>query len=102
MSFISDSFDLEALIERFAAPLLPASRAEFRRAAENALRHVPNLGEGLAHRTLVPLQHEFFDAPADLRQGPRSGSKGYLRLGRLANRPPVGRANSWVRGQRAG
>jgi hypothetical protein len=96
MSFIPDDIDLDSLIERFAAPLLPACREAFRQAAKNALRCVPNIGEGSAYRVLVPLQHNFFEAPSDLRQGPRS--KGYLRLGRLANKPPVGRAHSWTRG----
>jgi hypothetical protein len=96
MSLIPDDIDFEALIEGFASPLLPACREAFRRAAKNALQHVPNLGEGSAYRVLVPLQHRFFDAPADLRHG-RDRSNGYLRLGRLANKPPVGRAHSWTR-----
>jgi len=91
-----DNIDLESLVENFATPLLPAAREAFRRAAKNALQHIPNLGEGSAYRVLVPLQRSFYDAPTDLRHD-RDRSKSYLRLGRLANKPPVGRAHSWTR-----
>jgi hypothetical protein len=92
------SFILDDLVERLAAPLLPTCREAFRQAAKSALRHVPNLGEGSAYRVLVPLQHRFFDAPLEDPRHAPGRPRGYLRLGRLANRPPIGRA--WTRGKR--
>jgi hypothetical protein len=99
MSITPDDVDFEALIARLAAPLPPAQRERFRQAALTALVRVPCWGEGAIYRAVAALQREFFDAPLDHHQGPRAG---YLRLGQLANKPPVGRANSWTRSKRAG
>ena len=58
---IPDDVDSEALISRLAGPLLPADRAAFRAAAEEALTRVPCLGEGAAYRAIAGLQRRFFD-----------------------------------------
>src|SRR6516164_8663962 len=49
---ISDDADPDILIDRLAAPLLPADRAAFRAAAEDALTRVPCLGEGAIYRAV--------------------------------------------------
>jgi hypothetical protein len=64
---ISDDADIDFAISRLAGPLAPHVRAAFRRAAEEALAHVPCQGEGIVYRTIAPLQRAFFDPPTDCR-----------------------------------
>ena len=86
---ISDHPDVEALISRLAGPLAPSAQEAFRRAAKDALAHVPCLGEGVAFRVLAALQRAFFDPPDDLRaawdiaRGPRAS--------KLKKAAPIGR-----------
>ena len=63
--------DLDALISRLAAPLLPADRQAFRVAAESALTGCS--GEGLAYRILRDVWRGYFHPPPDTRAlaGPR-------------------------------
>jgi hypothetical protein len=64
---ISDDVDPDLIISRLGAPLEPAARAAFRRAAEAALVVLPCAGEGIIYRTIAPLQRAFFDPPTDCR-----------------------------------
>lgn len=50
---IADDVDPQALIDRLAGPLLPADRAAFRAAAEDALTRVPCWGEGAVYRKMI-------------------------------------------------
>jgi len=65
----SDDVDLESLLAYFSGPLPLAARAAFRRAALDALAHVPCLGAGAIHRTVAALQRAYFDPPSDRRAG---------------------------------
>ena len=85
---IPDDVDSEALISRLAGPLLPADRAAFRAAAEEALTRVPCLGEGAAYRAIAGLQRCFFDPPPDARQA-NLGARHY-RPSKLTAAPPIG------------
>jgi hypothetical protein len=64
---IPDDVDPDLLISRLAAPLAPAARVEFRRAAEAVLAAAPCSGEGALFRLIGPLQRQFFDPPSDGR-----------------------------------
>jgi hypothetical protein len=70
---LPDDADPDILISRLAGPLLPADRAAFRAAAEDALTRVPCWGEGSVYRAVAALQRQFFTPPPDARaaQGPR-------------------------------
>ena len=85
---IADDVDSEALISRLAGPLLPADRAAFRAAAEEALTRVPCLGEGAAYRAIAGLQRRFFDPPPDARHA-NLGARHY-RPSKLTAAPPIG------------
>jgi hypothetical protein len=65
--------DADELISRLAGPLLPADRAAFRAAAEDALTRVPCWGEGAVYRAVSTLQRCYYHAPPDGRtaSGPR-------------------------------
>ena len=76
--------DLDALISRLAAPLLPADRQAFRVAAESAL--IGCGGEGLAYRILRDLWRGYFHPPPD----PRVGQARRLGASKLADGPPIG------------
>jgi hypothetical protein len=62
---IPDDADPDIVISRLGAPLEPAARVAFRRAAEAALALLPCAGEGIVYRTLAPLQRAYFDPPND-------------------------------------
>jgi hypothetical protein len=64
---IPDDVDTEQIISRLAGPLLPADRAAFRAAAEEALARVSCLGEGAAYRAIAVLQRAYFNPPTDDR-----------------------------------
>src|SRR5262249_37786303 len=64
---IDNDLDCEQLIARLAGPLLPADRAAFRRAAEDALARVPCWGEGAVYRAVASLQRTFFNPPTESR-----------------------------------
>ena len=64
---ISDDPNAEILIARLAGPLLPADRAAFRAAAEDALARVPCWGEGAVYRAVAVLQRAYFNPPTDDR-----------------------------------
>ena len=85
---ISDDADPDILIDRLAAPLLPADRAAFRAAAEDALTRVPCLGEGAIYRAVAALQRIYFHPPPDTR-ATSTGARHY-RPSKLAMLPPVG------------
>jgi len=84
---IPDDVDPDALIARLAGPLLPADRAAFRAAAEDALARVPCWGEGAIYRAVAALQRAYFHPPSDRVTGhnsPRRDSK-------LTSAPAIGR-----------
>jgi len=62
---IPDDVDPDALFARLAGPLLPADRAAFRAAAEDALARVPCWGEGAIYRAVAALQRAYFHPPSD-------------------------------------
>lgn len=85
---MSLSFDPVALISELSFPLLPPDRELFCTAAADALARLTPLGEGVAYRTLVPVQRAHWQPPPDLPgRGPMplSGRK----LERLAEAPPL-------------
>ena len=84
---IPDDTDPDTLISRLSGPLLPADRAAFRRAAEDALARVPCWGEGAVYRAVATLQRQFWTPPVDppSRREPR-----HLRSDKRANLPPIG------------
>jgi len=85
---IPDDIDAEALIDRLAGPLLPADRAAFRAAAEDALARVPCWGEGAIYRAVAGLQRAYFNPPPDARHA-NLGARHY-RASKLADGPPIG------------
>jgi hypothetical protein len=90
------SEDADELINRLAGPLLPADRAAFRAAAEDALTRVPCWGEGAIYRAVSALQRQFFSPPPDARaanNGPRHHQN------KLMARPPIGRPDRAEDGQ---
>jgi len=84
---IPDDANPEILISRLAAPLLPADRAAFRRAAEDALARVPCLGEGAAYRAIAVLQRAYFNPPSDDRASWDIGQD--VRRNKLTSAPPL-------------
>jgi hypothetical protein len=58
-------------------PLPPQSRAAFLEACARAIAAMPELGDGVLHRTIVRIQREFFDPPdIDDRRMPRISKYG--------------------------
>src|SRR5262245_15855128 len=84
---IPDDVDAEALIDRLAGPLLPADRAAFRAAAEDALARVPCWGEGAIYRAVAGLQRAYFHPPPDGRAD--TGARHYLQT-KLQRLPAIG------------
>jgi hypothetical protein len=87
MSLVDDA-DPDILISRLAGPLLPADRAAFRAAAEDALSKVPCWGEGAVYRAVAALQRAYFHPPPD----PRRYEPRHYRLAKskLASLPAIG------------
>jgi hypothetical protein len=81
---LPDDVDVETLISRLAGPLLPADRAAFRAAAEDALTRIPCLGEGAAYRAISTLQRAYFHPPPDNQAGPR-----HQRASKLISAPAI-------------
>jgi hypothetical protein len=86
MPFTPD--DADELINRLAGPLLPADRAAFRAAAEDALTRVPCWGEGAVYRAVSALQRAYFHPPSDTRAA-STGARHY-RPNKLMAKPPIG------------
>jgi hypothetical protein len=84
---IPDDTDPEILISRLAGPLLPADRAAFRQAAEDALARVPCLGEGAAYRAVAGLQRAYFNPPSGDRAAWDIGQD--VRRNKLTSAPPL-------------
>lgn len=105
MSLIDD-VDPDALISRLAGPLLPADRAAFRAAAEDALTRVPCWGEGAIYRAVAALQRCYFHPPSDKRASwDIEHELAELRRSKLASGPAIGRVRPdrsrrarWLRG----
>jgi hypothetical protein len=55
--------DREGVVDLLASKLEVGDREPFRQAAEAALAALPVLGDGVVHRTLVPLWNKFFHPP---------------------------------------
>jgi hypothetical protein len=85
---IPDDADPDALISRLAGPLLPADRAAFRAAAEDALARVPCWGEGAIYRAVASLQRAFFTPPPDARHANLGARR--QRDSKLIAAPPIG------------
>jgi hypothetical protein len=79
--------EVDVLLNQLAASLTRSRHDAFLDAARTALAGIPCLGEGLAYRILVPIQHRFFDAPLDTRvaAGPR-----HHRPNKLNTKPAIG------------
>ena len=85
---MSLGFDPAALISELSFPLLPPDRELFCTAAADALQHLSPLGEGVAYRTLVPVQRLHWTPPPDLPGcGPKPLSN--KKLERLAEAQPL-------------
>ena len=84
---IDNDLDCEQLIARLAGPLLPADRAAFRRAAEDALARVPCWGEGAVYRAVASLQRTFFNPPTESRA--HWDIEQELRPTKLKSAPPI-------------
>ena len=94
----TSDLDPEPLISRLAGPLLPADRADFRRAAAAALEQIPCAGEGIAYRILRDVWRGYFHPPPDQRIGQPLGI-GSRRPSKLASAEPIGSDDPRVGGR---
>jgi hypothetical protein len=85
---IPDDADPDVLISRLAGGLAPPDRAAFRRAAENAIEHLPCAGPGSIYRVVTGLWRSYFHPPEDASWDIAQDLPG---RSKLASGPPVGR-----------
>jgi hypothetical protein len=83
----------ESVIADLAQSLPFPARVAFREAALEVIAQLGVTGPGNTYRTLVVLQAQFFDPPADTEHGPR-----VVRPNKLINQPPIKHARRGSQG----
>jgi hypothetical protein len=91
--------DAHLLVAELGASLSPPQYAAFETAARSALAAIPCLGVGVAYRTLVGLQRQYFDPPLDPRVANTGGRHYRTGNSKLANLPPIGEDTVPMRAQ---